>query len=180
MDKILVVDDQRNMRTTLALMLRAAGYEVDDCGSGEEGKELGATGGYDLVITDLRLGAVDGLEVLRAVRDSVSNTEVMVMTAYGTIESAVEAMRLAAEDYAGEAVSFVGYPLSLLVPAGAGPGSDGYELLWLVHSCATPMGRLMLSQRRIFAEKKRANLGGLMASSGWNRPASNPASNPNT
>ena len=87
------------MRTTLALMLRAAGYEVDDCGSGEEGKELGATGGYDLVITDLRLGAVDGLEVLRAVRDSVSNTEVIVMTAYGTIESAVEAMRLGAYDY---------------------------------------------------------------------------------
>ncbi|HHH11458.1 MAG TPA: sigma-54-dependent Fis family transcriptional regulator, partial [Sorangium sp.] len=99
MDKILVVDDQRNMRTTLALMLRAAGYEVDECASGEEGGKRGAAGAYDLVITDLRLGTVTGLDVLRTVRDSVAPTEVIVMTAYGTIESAVEAMRLGAHDY---------------------------------------------------------------------------------
>ena len=83
------------------------------------------------------------------------------------------------------------------VPAGAGPGSEGYELLWLVHvlgscafiayvplkrlvhSCATPMGRLMLSQQRIFAEKKRANLRGLMRAGGWSDPASSPAGNAN-
>lgn len=99
MEKILVVDDQRNMRTTLALMLRGAGYEVDECGTGEEGGERGAAGAYDLVITDLRLGGVTGLDVLRTVRDSVTPTEVIVMTAYGTIESAVEAMRLGAHDY---------------------------------------------------------------------------------
>jgi len=98
-EKILVVDDQRNMRTTLALMLRSAGYEVDEAGNGAEGAERGATGEYDLVITDLRMGSESGIDVLRAVKRSVSLTEVMVMTAFGTVESAVEAMRLGAHDY---------------------------------------------------------------------------------
>jgi two-component system response regulator HydG len=56
--KILVVDDQRNMRTTLAIMLRGAGYEVDEATDGVTGAEMGATGAYDLVLTDLRMGAV--------------------------------------------------------------------------------------------------------------------------
>ncbi len=99
MSKVLVVDDQRNMRTTLALMLRAAGYEVDEASDGVQGAELGARGAYDVVLTDLRMGSQDGIGVLKAVKDAESNSEVIVMTAYGTIESAVEAMRLGAFDY---------------------------------------------------------------------------------
>ena len=97
--KILVVDDQRNMRTTLAMMLRGGGYEVDEAADGGQGRELGATGAYDVVITDLRMGEYDGIEVLRAIKEAQPMTEVIVMTAYGTIESAVEAMRLGAFDY---------------------------------------------------------------------------------
>src|SRR5688572_1895996 len=99
MGKILVVDDQRNMRTTLAMMLRGAGYEVDEASDGAQGAELGARGAFDLVLTDLRMGSQDGISVLRAVKEAETNTEVIVMTAYGTIESAVEAMRLGAFDY---------------------------------------------------------------------------------
>ena len=99
MPKILVVDDQRNMRTTLAMMLRGAGYEVDEASDGNEGGDRGAKGAYDVVLTDLRMGGSDGLAVLRAVKDSHAMTECIVMTAYGTIESAVEAMRLGAFDY---------------------------------------------------------------------------------
>lgn len=99
MPKILVVDDQRNMRTTLAMMLRAAGYEVDEASDGHEGADLGARGAYDVVLTDLRMGGYDGIAVLRAVKESHAMSEVIVMTAYGTIESAVEAMRLGAFDY---------------------------------------------------------------------------------
>ncbi len=97
--KILVVDDQRNMRTTLAMMLRGSGYGVDEAGDGAQGMEKGATGAHDVVITDLRMGDYDGIEVLRAVKEAQPMTEVIVMTAYGTIESAVEAMRLGAFDY---------------------------------------------------------------------------------
>ena len=99
MAKILVVDDQRNMRTTLAMMLRAAGWEVDEASDGNEGADKGGRGAYDVVITDLRMGASDGLTVLRAVKEAHGGTEVIVMTAYGTIESAVEAMRHGAYDY---------------------------------------------------------------------------------
>ncbi|HLV64921.1 MAG TPA: sigma-54 dependent transcriptional regulator [Polyangiaceae bacterium] len=99
MGRILVIDDQRNMRTTLALMLRGAGHEVDEAPNGKEGRESGATGAYDIVITDLRMGECDGIEVLRAIKEAQPMTEVIVMTAYGTIESAVEAMRMGAFDY---------------------------------------------------------------------------------
>jgi two-component system response regulator HydG len=99
MPKLLIVDDQRNMRTTLAMMLRGAGYEVDEAADGSEGCERGATGAFDVVLTDLRMGSKDGIEVLRAVKEQQPMTEVIVMTAYGTIESAVEAMRLGAFDY---------------------------------------------------------------------------------
>src|SRR6266542_1374475 len=99
MPKILVVDDQRNMRTTLVMMLRGAGYEVDEAADGLEGADLGAKGAYDLVVTDLRMGSIDGLAVLRGVKEAQPMTEVIVMTAYGTIESAVEAMRVGAFDY---------------------------------------------------------------------------------
>lgn len=99
MAKILVVDDQRNMRTTLAMMLRGAGYEVDEAADGAEGVDLGSKGAYDLVVTDLRMGPIDGLAVLRGVKEAQAMTEVIVMTAYGTIESAVEAMRVGAFDY---------------------------------------------------------------------------------
>jgi two-component system response regulator HydG len=87
------------MRTTLALMLKSAGYEVDEAADGMEGRERVQAGAYDIVITDLRMGDHDGIEVLRGVKESQPMTEVIVMTAYGTIESAVEAMRLGAFDY---------------------------------------------------------------------------------
>jgi two-component system response regulator HydG len=99
MPKLLVVDDQRNMRTTLGMMLRGAGYEVEEASDGEQGCERGAAGAYDLILTDLRMGQKTGIDLLRAVKEAQPMTEVIVMTAYGTIESAVEAMRLGAYDY---------------------------------------------------------------------------------
>jgi two-component system, NtrC family, response regulator HydG len=97
--KVLVVDDQPSMRATLALLLQGSGYEVQVAANGAQGKQMGAEGAFDLVITDLRLGSPDGLEVLRTVKEAQPLTEVIVMTAYGTIESAVEAMRCGAFDY---------------------------------------------------------------------------------
>jgi len=97
--QILIVDDQRNMRATLAILLRGAGYETAEAADGETA--IGKLGqeSFDLVLTDLRMGRVDGMEVLRKVREASPTTEVIVMTAYGTVESAVTAMRLGAYDY---------------------------------------------------------------------------------
>jgi two-component system response regulator HydG len=99
MAKILVVDDQRNMRTTLAIMLRGAGHEVDEAADGDTAIDMASQGGYDLVLTDLKMGGKNGIDVLRRTRELQPLTEVIVMTAYGTIESAVEAIRLGACDY---------------------------------------------------------------------------------
>ncbi|NMC69561.1 MAG: sigma-54-dependent Fis family transcriptional regulator [Myxococcales bacterium] len=97
--RILIVDDQRNMRATLGILLRGAGYETDEAPDGETAVEKVGQESFDLVLTDLRMGRVDGMEVLRKVRESSPTTEVIVMTAYGTVESAVAAMRLGAYDY---------------------------------------------------------------------------------
>ncbi|MEM9191451.1 MAG: sigma-54 dependent transcriptional regulator [Myxococcota bacterium] len=99
MARILVVDDQRNMRTTLAMMLKGAGHDVDEAPDGDDAIERLEADTFDLVLTDLRMGGRDGIEVLRHSRMQAPLTEVIVMTAYGTIESAVEAMRIGAYDY---------------------------------------------------------------------------------
>jgi two-component system response regulator HydG len=97
--RILVVDDQKNMRATTALLLRQEGYRVEEAASGEEAVRLVEREAPDLVLTDLRMAPVDGLEVLRRTLEISPSSQVIVMTAYGTIESAVEAMRRGAADY---------------------------------------------------------------------------------
>jgi len=99
MPKVLIVDDQRNMRSTLSIMLRDAGYDVVEAHDGDHAGDLVGADTFDLVLTDLKMGATDGIQVLRHTREVTPLTEVIVMTAYGTIESAVEAMRLGAHDY---------------------------------------------------------------------------------
>jgi two-component system response regulator HydG len=99
MPKVLVVDDQKNMCRTVAMLLRGAGYEVEECIDGDAAIDLGSKGAYDVVLTDLKLGMRDGIDVLRAVKEASPMTEVIVMTAFATIESAVEAMRMGAFDY---------------------------------------------------------------------------------
>jgi len=97
--RILVVDDQKNMRKTLSIMLRGAGYDVQVARDGAHAMQLLDGELFDVVVTDLKLGQVDGLDVLRYSREKAPLTEVIVMTAYGTVESAVIAMKMGAHDY---------------------------------------------------------------------------------
>jgi two-component system response regulator HydG len=93
------VDDQRNMRVTTGIVLRQAGYEVADAADGASALERLKVEPFDVVLTDLRMGEVDGMEVLRSAVEISPVVQVIVMTAYGSIESAVEAMRRGAFDY---------------------------------------------------------------------------------
>lgn len=96
---ILVVDDQRNMRATTALLLRAEGYVVTEASNAEEALSFLAKEPFDLLLTDLRMEPVSGLELLRQALVASPKTQVIMMTAFGSIESAVDAMRLGAYDY---------------------------------------------------------------------------------
>lgn len=97
--RILVVDDQRNMRTSTAILLRGEGYLVDEADGGESALARLAEHPYDLMLTDLRMEPMDGLTVLKRALELAPQTQVIVMTAYGSIETAVDAMRQGAFDY---------------------------------------------------------------------------------
>jgi two-component system response regulator PilR (NtrC family) len=97
--RVLVVDDERSMRDLLAIMLRKNGYEVTLAEGGEAALGALRTGGFDLIITDLRMRKVDGLAVLKASKELSPQTVVLVITAYASTETAVEAMKLGAYDY---------------------------------------------------------------------------------
>jgi len=98
--KILVVEDQDAMRESLVIAFKDEGYQVEGVASGEEAiQRLNGNNVYDLVVTDLKMKKVDGLEVLKAVKNANSSTEVVLITAYGTISTAVQAIRDGAYDY---------------------------------------------------------------------------------
>jgi DNA-binding NtrC family response regulator len=97
--RILVVDDEANARTALAEILRTEGYAVETAADGF--KALGRFSDFepDLVLTDLKMPGMDGLELLKKVREADMEIAVVLMTAFGAVETAVEAMRQGAADY---------------------------------------------------------------------------------
>jgi DNA-binding NtrC family response regulator len=99
MRKILVVDDDQQMRLDLSEILSMEGYDVDSAGSGEEALELVKKNGYDIVISDLKMPGMSGMELLAHIKRLKPEIRVIMITAYATIESAVEAMRRGASDY---------------------------------------------------------------------------------
>jgi DNA-binding NtrC family response regulator len=99
MASVLVVDDEKKITTLLEGELSDAGHEVTVANDGDEALRLLRTKRIDVVVTDLRLGAVDGLAVLRAAKQADPSMAVILMTAYATVHSAVAAMKEGAADY---------------------------------------------------------------------------------
>ena len=99
MAEILIIDDHDSVREGLELLLRRRGHRTRCAESGQHGLDLLEEEGADLVITDLKMSQMDGMEVLAQVKTSTPDTEVLVMTAHGTIERVVEAMKLGAADF---------------------------------------------------------------------------------
>ncbi|HYM13791.1 MAG TPA: response regulator, partial [Bryobacterales bacterium] len=95
--RILVVDDEDKLRRVLELQLSTAGFEVEKAASAEAALKLVERA--DLILTDLKLPGMDGLELLAAIRRQNMQAPVIVMTAFGTIEVAVEAMKAGAADF---------------------------------------------------------------------------------
>ena len=96
---ILVVDDELIMQEILGEFLRDEGYSVDVAGSGEEGVELAQTHFYDCAIVDLMMPGIDGIETMQQLREIDASLPVIMVTAFASVESAVEAMKQGAHEY---------------------------------------------------------------------------------
>ncbi len=98
-ERILVVDDEVNMLHFLSKVLKGEGYRVESVGTGGNALEKAKEADYDLAVLDIKLPDMDGVAVLRAFKEMVPAANVVLITAYGSVESAVEAMKAGAYDY---------------------------------------------------------------------------------
>ena len=99
MARVLIIDDHDTIREGLELLLRKHGHRTYSAENGRQGLDLLSEHGAELVVTDLRMAGMDGIEVLRQVRAQAPETDVMMITAFGTVDRAVEAMKLGAVDF---------------------------------------------------------------------------------
>lgn len=98
-ERILVVDDEPNMRKVLSTQLKRAGFEVASAEDGKEAQQVLQRGGIDLLMTDIRMPRMDGLELLAWARQEMPDVPVVVITAHGTVDTAVQAMKDGAFDF---------------------------------------------------------------------------------
>ena len=97
--RLLVIDDEQNMRHMLSVMLKKSGYLVETAADGVEGLAALEKQHYDFILCDIKMPNMGGMEFLTAAADKLQNTTVIVMSAYGSIDTAVEAMKRGAYDY---------------------------------------------------------------------------------
>jgi two-component system response regulator HydG len=99
MSRVLVIDDDAGVRESMRRMLSQAGFTVRVAETGEEGFELARDGAFDVVLSDMRMPGLSGLDVLRQLRDVRVDASFIIMTGFGTVDTAVEAMKLGAVDF---------------------------------------------------------------------------------
>lgn len=99
MDKILVVDDEKSMRDFLRIVLKKEGYEVAVADDGEAAIRVIRKEAFDLVLTDVKMPKASGIEVLKAVKETSPDTIILIITAFASTETAIEAMKEGAYDY---------------------------------------------------------------------------------
>ena len=98
-DKVLVVDDEESLRTVLGMLLRRQGYEVTTVGDGAEALEALSTQSYSVLLSDLRMPNLDGMSLLRRTLELYPEMPVIMLTAHGTVDTAVEALKIGAFDF---------------------------------------------------------------------------------
>jgi len=99
MPRILLIDDDAAVRESMSRTLKSAGYTVEPASSGEEGLAAAREGSFDVILSDMRMPGMSGLDLLRKVREAHVDSVFIIMTGFGTVETAVEAMKLGAVDF---------------------------------------------------------------------------------
>ena len=100
--RVLVIDDEVVVCASCRRILSGEGYQVDCRQDPGEGLQAAAGGGYDVILLDIVMPEIDGLELLKKIKNAGIDSEVVIITGYGTVETAVEAMKLGAADYLGK------------------------------------------------------------------------------
>ncbi|MFC1830232.1 response regulator, partial [Thermodesulfobacteriota bacterium] len=113
MRKILLIDDEEGNVRVLSMSLRSDGYDVATAFSGEEGLEVFNNESPDIVLTDLKMPGVSGLEVLKKVKEDSPETEVIIITGHGDIDSAIEALQYGASDFINKPIRDEGLTIAL-------------------------------------------------------------------
>jgi len=126
--RVPVVDDEPDLRTLCELTLLREGYRVQTAGSLHEARAQLAEGGFDVVITDMRLPDGLGLELLRVLHEGQRSERCIVMTAYGSAENAVEALRAGAFDYMTKPVDLKQFRSVVASAAQQVPGASLLQL----------------------------------------------------
>ena len=104
--RILLIEDSRKLLDSLRLGLTRSGYEVDTAADGETGLRMARGGGYDVVVLDLMLPGLPGIDVLRSLREIGSDVHVLILTALDSVEDRVRGLRAGADDYLAKPFSF--------------------------------------------------------------------------
>jgi DNA-binding NtrC family response regulator len=99
MQKILILDDEKNIRLTIKRCLETPEMSIDDAINGEEALKKLKDNSYDLLLLDLKLPGIDGMEILKIVRNQYPDMKVIIISAHGTIQTAVEALKTGALDF---------------------------------------------------------------------------------
>ncbi len=97
--QILIIEDEANMRHMLGVLLRKSGYEVKTASDGQEGLEVIEREGFHFILCDIKMPRMDGMAFLKSATDKLKDTPVIMMSAFGTVDTAIEAMKLGAYDY---------------------------------------------------------------------------------
>jgi CheY-like chemotaxis protein/anti-sigma regulatory factor (Ser/Thr protein kinase) len=106
MTSILIIDDEAPVREVLSMALADRGYEILEASDGREGLEKYRVGNPDLVITDVMMPEMDGIEVLKNIRQVNEETDIIIMTGHGSEEIVIEALRLGASNYLKKPIAF--------------------------------------------------------------------------
>ena len=97
--RLLIIDDEENMRHMLTSLFKGSAYRVDTASDGSEGLEMVGKAVYDYILCDIKMPRMDGITFLKSAGDRISAATVIMMSAYGSIDTAVEAMKLGAYDF---------------------------------------------------------------------------------
>ncbi|MFT5241151.1 MAG: DNA-binding NtrC family response regulator, partial [Kiritimatiellia bacterium] len=99
MPKVLLIDDEPSILSVLSTLLKAEGYDVVSSLGGEKAKEHLSAQTFDLMISDIRMNPINGMELLRLAHEEHNKMPVIMLTAYGSVETAIDALKLGAFDY---------------------------------------------------------------------------------